>query len=1103
MKRGVMEEEEDKAAADGRRSEGQLVEVYSGEEEVENWKKVYKEEKKQCVSAEVETTLKRKWARMEVALKEFVVKKKMAPKHVMDVRDDKTKETCLRVKEVSQSGKSDVKVLNRTQTREEFVYFVPSPRKPSAEGENNDVIDAQANVTVDNDDDDDTMKAAAPNVNMTASTIAMTVVPCSLNANIVQKNEDNSAEDTKEEKEEEERRAEGNNARDGLPELAEGAGARPSSSIAFKTGREAPVQVSDASRAKAAKLLAQGEEANATELSAHPHVQAPFSLFKTGREAPVQVSDAARERAKALLTRAEPEDEAEYERGAREDVATGVDNILHVHKTNDADTREPSPASASVVMMNGTNNVMKEAVEGGGGMDTVTAAAPACEHTGNMLTDEDWLEAAAVHAALMTQQETPCDLPLRESSNHFVSSPLHDTHPVPAVAAVSTAATPVYAAATQVVTTDPATTVEAMGKENVNAHPVAGNPTKPRPALSQPLHEQHQLQPEPQAQLEDGDVDMIVSRLVRTIADFAKAERTDTSLHRAQLRDTFVVSPRTRAGDFAFICRAPITCCGCAVPVRIFRDALLRAGADAKHVTEEWTAHHYALILWKLRGYDTAVAAALRNHDNNTRTRTRYTNVDAMARQLWVRYDTEFNFAQRSALRRVMEGDASSKLPMVLCVASTHDSLKSMSIVVTDGWYTMVARIDESLQSLTAIGLLEPGTKIRVVQAALEGGGAGAAPLSPEAESMQLCLSRNATRPEPWDAKLGFVVDHGRRRAMRLPLRDVIHGGGGVPSVVVVVSRVFPAVYMERDAKGRVIWRNERREMAAAESFRGRQMDALELAAKETTGGNRVEEDEADAILDAAGLGARDIAPLLQVLVTCASPGYAADALISIWRPREFHFDEIREGHAFEVSSLIPAIAPGSIHFPSGRRYLSMTATRATRWRRVAGADRRRFRPRHTRAASELSDADIGSTIDVAGAVIFRGECRASVANGTLFERWTFIADAAAFTEDEENDGGHAQWLIGVKEIASEPLDGLRGDAMWFQNVCVESRDVKNRVWAVSADKLAVVGSAADAAYASAPDYMMSTLADASAAAKANRAIYDKLHTMVQQLVLC
>ncbi|KAJ2751971.1 hypothetical protein GGI19_004129, partial [Coemansia pectinata] len=212
------------------------------------------------------------------------------------------------------------------------------------------------------------------------------------------------------------------------------------------------------------------------------------------------------------------------------------------------------------------------------------------------------------------------------------------------------------------------------------------------------------------------------------------------------------------------------------------RQALLDRGCVSSAVTETWVLPTQWRSFW---------------------------SIDNIVNRLLYRYEREYVCGQRSALRRVLEGDSSSQQLMVLCVAAVRCTDKATQAEVTDGWYGVQAVLDPVLAQAFRKGRLRIGDKIACVGLRLSGVAEGVPPLSDKAEHARLMLNGNCVRRAPWDAKLGFQ----RRKAMFLSLSAVCELGGPVGAALdVVVMRSYPMLYMETLADGRRVMRSEKEE---------------------------------------------------------------------------------------------------------------------------------------------------------------------------------------------------------------------------------------------------------------------------------------------------
>ncbi|KAJ1893444.1 hypothetical protein LPJ66_005749, partial [Kickxella alabastrina] len=186
------------------------------------------------------------------------------------------------------------------------------------------------------------------------------------------------------------------------------------------------------------------------------------------------------------------------------------------------------------------------------------------------------------------------------------------------------------------------------------------------------------------------------------------------------------------------------------------RQTLLARGCEPKVVAEAWVRNHFRWSVWAAASYARRLPARWRA----------LWCVEAVLARLVQRYEREYLRGQRSALRRVLEGDASAQQLMVLAVAAVGWQGAAPRLEVTDGWYGVAASADPVLVQALRSGRLRVGDKVACVGLRLSGVSDGVDPLSPAARSAALVLSANCVRRARWDARLGFQ----RRGAMFMSL---------------------------------------------------------------------------------------------------------------------------------------------------------------------------------------------------------------------------------------------------------------------------------------------------------------------------------------------
>jgi len=257
--------------------------------------------------------------------------------------------------------------------------------------------------------------------------------------------------------------------------------------------------------------------------------------------------------------------------------------------------------------------------------------------------------------------------------------------------------------------------------------------------------------------------------------------------------------------------------------------------------SEVWVAHHYGAIVWKLACLERAFPEVLGG---------RYLTRPRVLQQLRYRAYREMVCGHRSALRMILNGDASAGRLMILCVSQVYhrpifqtsllnnaslshtladeqtadDAQEKESeileqaestggtspsthvrIELTDGWYYLDAVLDSFLSAFVRTGRIRVGTKVAICGAFLQGlSGGGVDPLEmlDQSADARPCLQLviNGTRPARWDAPLGFQRRPSMcsRGVMSTSVSGLVAGGGSAPAIEAVVVRRYATQFMER-----------------------------------------------------------------------------------------------------------------------------------------------------------------------------------------------------------------------------------------------------------------------------------------------------------------
>ncbi|XP_068601875.1 breast cancer type 2 susceptibility protein [Brachionichthys hirsutus] len=276
---------------------------------------------------------------------------------------------------------------------------------------------------------------------------------------------------------------------------------------------------------------------------------------------------------------------------------------------------------------------------------------------------------------------------------------------------------------------------------------------------------------------------------------------------------------------------------GTAGKAEFYRSLCDTPGVDPKLISEKWVFNHYRWIVWKQASMERSFPEMMGSL---------CLNPEQVLLQLKYRYDIEVDHSRRPALRKIMEKDDAAAKTLVLCVCGVaswgHSPQKhsfsdiktpcsdakvenTWAVVwVTDGWYTIKARLDEPLTAMLCKGRLAVGGKLIVHGAQLVGSQEACSPLeAPESLMLQICA--NGSRRTRWDCKMGF---HRDPRPFLLPVSSLYGNGGPVGCVDIIILRSYPIQWMERKSDGGVVFRSARAEEKEARQFSNHRQRALE-----------------------------------------------------------------------------------------------------------------------------------------------------------------------------------------------------------------------------------------------------------------------------------
>ncbi|KAK1441178.1 hypothetical protein QVD17_07018 [Tagetes erecta] len=567
-------------------------------------------------------------------------------------------------------------------------------------------------------------------------------------------------------------------------------------------------------------------------------------------------------------------------------------------------------------------------------------------------------------------------------------------------------------------------------------------------------------------------------------------------------------------------------------------------------LSKEWIANHYRWIVWKLACYERCYPAKFFG---------KLLTASNVLEELKYRYEREVNNGHRSALKRILEGDAPPSSPLVLCIASiqlkcnaqsdteTTNATESSSIELTDGWYSVKALLDELLLKQLVSGKLFVGQKLRICGAGLSGWNAPVSPL--EASRMiSLCLHINGTYRAHWADRLGFC----KRGCPPLAFKCIKGSGGIVPSTLVGVTRIYPVLYRERLSDGGFVVRSERLESKRMQLYDQRRTSIMEGIMAEFQSGLKcfqVDDDEGEKIskileqaaepevimadmsleqltsyatyqakveatrqseiyksiekaLEEAGLSRREVSTLMRVRVigltsqSHMQKSRPQEGLITIWNPTERQQSELVEGQAYAVAGIMPT------NSVTDTIYLRARGS-TTKWQPLSLLTIKQFQPffspRKPVSLQNLGEVPLSSEFDVAGFVIYVGEVHKS---SQQKRQWVFVADGSISSHSQELSDALLAISFCSPSVDCDSIvpinDTLVGSTVGFCNLIKCAKDQVNHIWVAEATDNSTYFLSYDGANSK---HLKDAAASADQWAKASTMMIEKLKGKVSSII--
>ena len=386
------------------------------------------------------------------------------------------------------------------------------------------------------------------------------------------------------------------------------------------------------------------------------------------------------------------------------------------------------------------------------------------------------------------------------------------------------------------------------------------------------------------------------------------------------------------------------------------RSALLRcSGVDSRFCSRAWAQSHWRFLVWKFAAYQRVFG-------------WRCLTMNGVLRALHKRYDREVNECRRSALRLILERDESPSRHLVLLVATVWNDVDQIAsdeadadtdadtdalsairragggqchVEVSDGHYSVPAQFDADLVALLRRGRIFSGMKLRTFGCQL-GGGDDEATTPLENSRTFLRISYNSTRPAAAHTRLGFQ----RETAFFVRLNSAAANGGIIPAARVVVTRVYPLMFMETASDGSRRHRNQRGEDAAADRFASEMEKLSEIDNErrcDDTSEDRGDTEHIESDNDSA-IRRRNVTPYLRMQVVDYDDFVkAADAPslfplelrlrqyeCCIWRPTEYQLALCTESAPLNLFAIrCGEFGGGNVRFSLGAKDILVPITEA------------------------------------------------------------------------------------------------------------------------------------------------------------------------------
>lgn len=230
---------------------------------------------------------------------------------------------------------------------------------------------------------------------------------------------------------------------------------------------------------------------------------------------------------------------------------------------------------------------------------------------------------------------------------------------------------------------------------------------------------------------------------------------------------------------------------------------LYKSGCLPSKASPEWLALNWEMIIRKFSGMIRWLPSC----------RSRLWNPTSVVQQLKYRYEREFNYGHRSAVRLMLDNECPLGAPVCLFVSSikssrnflegkakwnANESMTDCQLELSDGWYKINCVIDATLFRAISNGRIKVGHKLAIGGAILRSSSLNKSNKSNVDEVVvdepELMLEGNSTARARWSETLGFRV-----HPWFASLRSLSSDGGRVSMMDIVILRMFPSMFIDEN----------------------------------------------------------------------------------------------------------------------------------------------------------------------------------------------------------------------------------------------------------------------------------------------------------------